>query len=479
MPPVAVYMLCAALAPAVSIGSILLLLDAGFHAYWPAFSDDVTFNHQIRTFATAGFSGGYYTIGELPAPASFTHFGPHGPFYPALYGLLLWPFGAPVSGPIWVHHGLMYAATLLGLVLARPNAATALSVAVVITTFWPAISMLTASMQEGLHFSIAVFGAAAVLHGRARIGATLYAAASLVRPTWAFGLITLIRKPTSVASFASLVGGVALLSVGSLLIFRFLAAPVPTGIVERAQDAFGSGGAGSQAASLAIYYAQRVLANLTFVVSPSRWQPLEGQVLVLSAVALVLAFRREADWRLRMSALGLAGMLALVMVFYDAGGYRGFRILGPFTLLALVIGVLSADSKKVAVLLIGINLLFVGSFVQFVHQNRGPVFSSDHSNFAKIADDLSERMRFDIAADPWCNTVLVDHTDFGAIVATIPPAFGLSVVANPKRMPDHPRSAFVMISSGSAETMKFPYEVVYRSGEFSVLRNLLRECKKK
>ncbi|WP_140048994.1 hypothetical protein [Devosia lucknowensis] len=311
----------------MSICSVLLLLHTGFDAYWPAFSDDVTFNHQIRTFAAVGFSGGYYTIGELPPPASFTHFGAHGPFYPALYGLLLWPLGASVSGPIWVHHSVMYAATLFGLLLARPTAAGALAMAVVIATFWPAIAMLTASMQEGLHFSIAILGAAAAFHKRTSIGTALYMAASLVRPTWALGLVTLIRKPRNVSSFAVLVGGVALFSVGSLMAFMFIAAPVPRGIVERAQDAIGSGGIGSQTAGLAVYYGQKALANLTFVMSPSRWQPLEGQVLVLSAVALLLALRRDADWRLRMSATVLAGMLTLVIVFYDADSYRGFRTL--------------------------------------------------------------------------------------------------------------------------------------------------------
>lgn len=474
-----VYALCAALAPVLSIGLSLFLFNAGFDAYWPVFSDDVTFNHQIRTFAAVGFSGGYYTVGEVPAPASFTHFGPHGPFYPALYGLLLWPFGAPVSGPIWVHHGVIYAATLLGLILARPSKFGALCAAAVISTFWPAISMLTVSMQEGLHFSIAILGAAAAFCERARIGAALYMVASLIRPTWVFGLPMLVSKPKTVTNLVALLGGVALLSAGSLLVFKFISAPVPKGIVERAQDAIDSGSANSQIADLAIYFSQQVFANLTFIVSPSRWQPLEGQVLVLSVVVLLLALRPRADWRLRMSALVLTGIFALVMTLYDAGAYRGFRILAPFTLLALVTVGLSVDGKKVVALLIVINLLFVGSFMQFVQKNRGPIFGSDHSDFLKVADDLSEVMRFDATADPWCNTILVDHADIGAIAATIPPGFGLSVVASPKQLPDNPRSAFVMGNSINKETMKFPYEIVYRHREFSIFRNLSRECRKK
>lgn len=474
-----VYALCAGLAPAVSVASTLLLLHAEFGSYWPLFSDDVIFNHQIRTFATAGFSGGYYTVGELPAPASFTHFGLHGPLYPALYGLLLWPFGVHTSGPIWMHHGMMYAATFLGLLLARPGVVGALSVAVVISTFWPAISMLTASMQEGLHFSIAILAAAAAFAERRRSSATLFVIASLIRPTWALGLITLIQKRKKIAQFIVPLSGVGLLSVGALLTFRFISAPAPSGVVERAQDALGNGEVGSQAIQLATYFCQRVFDNLTFIASPSRWQLLEGQVFVVSAVVILLSLWRRTDWRLLMSAFTLFVAIVLVVVFYDADSYRGFRTLGPFALLVLVTSVLSMGSTRVTAFLVGFNLLFVGSFVQFVRQNRGPMYFKQNSGFARIADDLSNHMRFDIAASPWCNTVLVDHANIGAGAAAIPPGFGLSVVADPKQMPSDPKSAFVMISSRNMESVKFPSRVVYQYVNFAILQNLLSNCKKK
>lgn len=477
MPRLIVYALCAGLAPAVSVASILLLLHAGFGSYWPLSSDDVIFNHQIRTFTAVGFSGGYYTVSELPAPASFTHFGPHGPLYPALYGLLLRPFGVHISGPIWVHHGMMYTATLLGLMLARPGVVGALSVAVVISTFWPAISMLTVSMQEGLHFSIAILAATAAFTERRRSSAALFVVASLIRPTWALGLITLIQK-RKIVQFIVPLGGAALLSVGALLAFRFISAPAPRGIIERVQDALNSSGVGSQPIGLAAYFGQRVFDNLTFIVSPPRWQLLEGQIFVVSAVVLLLALWRRTNWRLLMSALALVITIVLVVMFYDADSYRGFRTLGPFTLLALVTSVLSIGSARVAVLLVCINLLFVGSFVQFVRQNRSPMFSEQNSEFARLADDLSKHMRLDIAANPWCNTVLIDRVDIGARVAAFPPGFGLSVVADPKQIPADPKSAFVMLSPDNMDSVKFPSRIVYKGNEFVVLRNLRRECKK-
>ena len=49
---------------------------ANFH---PDVSDAVMYWHQIKTFVAVGFSGGYYTVGEQAAPASFTHFYAWGP----------------------------------------------------------------------------------------------------------------------------------------------------------------------------------------------------------------------------------------------------------------------------------------------------------------------------------------------------------------------------------------------------------------
>jgi hypothetical protein len=475
MHPILLYALCAAAAPIVSVASVLFLLGCGLDSYWPAFSDDVVFNHQIRTFATAGFSGGYYTVGEMPAPLSFTHFGPHGPFYPALYGVLLWPFGANVSGPIWAHHGVMWMATFLGLLLVRPTAGGALAVGAVVTTFWPALSMLTASMQEGLHFSIAIFGAAAAFYGRGRIGAAVYGVASVIRPTWALGMIALIQKPLSGHRLALRLGGVALLSVGFIVLFGFISAPVSRGIISQTRDVFSGGEMEGQVASLIFYFHQKILANLAFVASPARWQPLEGQVLVLSAVVAVLALAR-ADWRIRMSALALVITFTLIVTFYDLGGYRGFRILGPVTLMALVTCALSVGSKRIVISLIVLNLLFTGSFMQFLYENRSPVFGDQNSKFARIADDLSARMKFDIDVDAWCNTVLVDHADFGPSAAVIPAGFGLSVVTGLAQMPASPKSAFVMVSPENAQRVGFPSEITYRSDEFIILRNLRRDC---
>ena len=58
---------------------------ADFH---PAKSDAIMYWHQIKTFVAVGFSGGYYTVGEEAAAASFTHFYAHGPWFIALYGLI-------------------------------------------------------------------------------------------------------------------------------------------------------------------------------------------------------------------------------------------------------------------------------------------------------------------------------------------------------------------------------------------------------
>src|SRR5690349_38380 len=52
-------------------------------------NDEIIYHLQIQSFAGHGLAGGYYTIGENPAPGlfGFRHpFGCHGPAFPAVYG---------------------------------------------------------------------------------------------------------------------------------------------------------------------------------------------------------------------------------------------------------------------------------------------------------------------------------------------------------------------------------------------------------
>lgn len=68
----------------------------------PTLNDSFGYWMAAKTFALAGFNGGYFTINEVPAPASFTHFYAYGPGYAIFFGLLGRLFSwQPYSIAVW------------------------------------------------------------------------------------------------------------------------------------------------------------------------------------------------------------------------------------------------------------------------------------------------------------------------------------------------------------------------------------------
>jgi hypothetical protein len=75
----------------VAVTSILLatklnatLLDCRPHDGVMGRSDEMHYWHEINCFKHVGLDGGYFVVNERPARATWTHYGPHGPGFPAI-----------------------------------------------------------------------------------------------------------------------------------------------------------------------------------------------------------------------------------------------------------------------------------------------------------------------------------------------------------------------------------------------------------
>ena len=74
-------------------GLLNIYLGADLHDYVPTNRDGIDYWHEILTFSEHGFSGGQYSVNDVPAKASFTHFGAHGPIVPMIYGTFAYMAG--------------------------------------------------------------------------------------------------------------------------------------------------------------------------------------------------------------------------------------------------------------------------------------------------------------------------------------------------------------------------------------------------
>jgi hypothetical protein len=201
--------------------------------------DECHYWNEIDTFRTVGLDGGYFVDAEKTAPAPWTHFGPHGPVFPVLVGMFARVFGwGTASGAIFNILALA-SSILLWLALVRPDAKHLAAALFVVSTFWPCLLYLPATLQEALHCAIAF-----VLAGLAQkavngsgpdarsfwpflIAVTL---ASLLRITWALVLIPWtvialrgVNRPLKALFVSSVIAVVFLLG----LVWQRISSPYP------------------------------------------------------------------------------------------------------------------------------------------------------------------------------------------------------------------------------------------------------------
>ena len=248
------------LLPALSLtGLASVYLGQSLANFHPDTSDAIMYWHQIKTFVAVGFSGGYYTVGEEAAPASFTHFYAWGPWFIALYGLIGKVVGWNLWSPMLFDVAAVTLALLGAVLLIRPNSRQLVLMLLVLLTYWPLHLQLPRAMQEPFHYAVAIMLAGifyrllvhegAVPHRLLGAALVMILGAGLVRPTWAVLLLPLVtivveKRPhsrtTRGSRFRQVFCGWPFLTAcavvaGIFLLSRYVAAPYPTRVMSDVQ----------------------------------------------------------------------------------------------------------------------------------------------------------------------------------------------------------------------------------------------------
>jgi hypothetical protein len=194
---VLVFLLAPAAVTSLVLGRQLqaTLLDCRPNYGVMGLSDEMHYWEEIHSFQHFGFGGGYFVVNERTAPASWTHFGPHGPGFPVVYGTLARTCGWRLeSGPLF-NIGFLVLGGAGWLWCVRPTTKQLTAAILLTMSFWPCILFIPAMLQESFHCAIA-FVLAGLAHRsinnndpRVWSFVVLVAAASLTRITWALLLI--------------------------------------------------------------------------------------------------------------------------------------------------------------------------------------------------------------------------------------------------------------------------------------------------
>jgi hypothetical protein len=183
-------------------------LDARLSECCPIGDDECHYWDEIASFHGVGLNGGYFVADEEPAPQPWTHFGPHGPVFPVLYGGMARVLGWDLaSGPVF-NLLVLAAGTAAWLCLVRPDTRSLGIAAFIMLTFWPCLLYIPSMVQETLHFAIAFVLAGLAnraVNGRDPDARSFWpflagvALASLLRITW-----TLVLLPWAVVALPGL-----------------------------------------------------------------------------------------------------------------------------------------------------------------------------------------------------------------------------------------------------------------------------------
>ena len=468
---------------------------ADFH---PAKSDAIMYWHQIKTFVAVGFSGGYYTVGEEAAPASFTHFYTWGPWYIALYGLIGKAVGWTLWSPMLFDVAAVTLALLGAVLLIRPNSRQLALVLLVLLTYWPLHLHLPRAMQEPFHYAVAIVLAGIFYRLLVREGAVPHwllgaalvtiVGAALVRPTWAVLLLPLVTivveerlhgcAPRG-SRFRQMFCGWPFLTAcavvtGIFLLSRYVAAPYPHPVMSDVQLLLSSPIDGVQRL-LAVTTAQ----GMTYLWPDGEhllWTLLRYQALGIILWMTVLAFRRRGNdagqgapgrppwrWAERCThILNLSLTVLLVLMLWRVENEGDYRVVAPHLLLSLLLLAACGRGRVVAVAVLT-GLLFTPSFLADYKVMAGPQFEDVQARIDAFAAQTAGTLVYQAQGDPWCNTILLPlRIAFRPESLAIPAGIGISFDFDIDSRSEL-KSRYVMVDDESRDSLTGAFDLQFAS----------------
>lgn len=424
---------------------ILHYFNTDLMAFFPAYDvDQYMYAAEARTFAEAGFGGGYYGSGG--ATARFLRFGPHGAAYPLLYGGAAWLLGgwrdwlAPFFNLVCVTTSLAYVATAMS--LGRFACLIAF-----VCLFPLTMQYMPLSYQEGLQFAVALALAAqaAAYFGRLEAGTCrkrdvakmlcVTFLATFTRPTWAvlFPALCFARREKGVLSavYSLALGGVLL--VAGYGFFTLFASPwhITSGpsLVQgflRLDFSPLTRLAGANLASL-LNFRDNALHTLELLLI------MGGSGLMI----LLACCKRDGARSLGLAVFHACNVFAPLVVYvtaYNGTGYQLTRLVSAHFLLSFALHLLTAPpgaAKLVVAPVLSVCLgLFPMSLKKFVLFTQ-PAYV-DSAGYRERVETLRREIAPHLlltekVGAPWLRTLAVGVPDAPVTSLAAPPFYGIQV----------------------------------------------------
>lgn len=451
------------------------LFGTPLSAFRPVLSDEIYYWHEALTFASAGLRGGYYTLDEALNASGFTPFGPHGPGYVMLYGLVGFFTDWHRHSVVVINLVAIAGACWVWATTAPVSTARLWLSVILLATCWQIVFWSSTGMQETFHHAGAIAMAALCTRALASrpntwlaaTGVAVLCVLSFVRPTWIILLpiwaLIIARDATTprlaAAMFASL-----LLAVLVLVAYSRSVAPFAMGFFFL------------KALNLSVGIAA-VVNNLTFnlarTLTTGEYDVLEllhrAQYWLFLAAGTGLAIhtrRRHGSWRsvrtlhLAVAVAVMGAALALMLLLYTLTNWAEHRVLSAFLVFGVLVTLAAPGRTPVLLVaaLIASNVATAATFRRVFEAKRQEQYLWDRRGGVL---DLEEALRKHVvyrAGEPrWCNTLLTAQEP--PYLIAVPAGVGISVVREPDQMPHAPYSRYLLVDESTLGSFNRPPRV--------------------
>lgn len=466
-------------APAViTIFMVTHHIGVSFAQFVPWVNDEVSLWHQALTFGSHGLTGGgYYTLYELPAQASFTHYYAWGPFFPMLQGIFGRIFGWELYSGVIFNMIVLCGAIAFFISVARPTLRQLALTGALLSTFWTLLVYIPTGMQETFQAAVAIALAAMfarlVSEGPAlsrswqwALGSTLLFA-SLMRGTWvlAFFPYFLLVSNSGWRSYALALAKAALISTAAFAFYNYVSAELPYRFTDQVVDAVAaSSGLREKIAAALHLFGDRIALNrqllqrdmlrfdwLTIgVVMWAQYLLVVVGVAVWLGICATQAYRARQPLHIGQSIpreiafhlLNLLLMLLLLILLYQVDFRMGVAAL----LLSLLVMILTRRFWAVLAV-IALNLLIIPYFLNTFEVFAQGRFFSDRQYIERFDALISPHVAYqEDAPSGWCNTLLIPMEFFSWPVTVVPKGIGVSMYLTIDNQPLPVKSRYLVLT---------------------------------
>lgn len=429
-----------------------VIFGKNFTDFIPVSADGRAYWHEIATFVEAGFNGGYYSIDEHIAPLSFSHFGPHGPMVPVLFGIMSKFLGWEIySAPIY--NIVIFTASLFVFkALVKPEKRHIPYLIWFILTVYSVYWMATTNLMEVLNqsFAVVLAGIFTVLlrdngncSKKFKIWSFIFIIfISLFRYSWAVislpFFLLIIRDPKVKDFIKSTVAAVFL---------TFLMLKISNLWTSMTYSFFTDIFSANPIDAFEIIFT-RLLRNIE-VLFAARVPPMVHGLTwpYMLLIILLLIFELRYIFRDRIQSAStdneamvttrkerflhlyfLAPVFLLNLFLYDMS-WSIYRVIAPYFIISMLVLIIMNRTKLVTLFLV-INMFMMPTFLMMIKNYRSTHYlGTKNTHFYEVQKQLSRVFVFDKSTrNPWCNTILTSLDVFST--TAISPGIGISYLRN-------------------------------------------------